>query len=101
LPAAGRNSMNNHHALQDFLDTSQVSLHKNNKVNLPRSKEVLKRLSLHTHTHAVVCRLNRLGFTRRSYSWGTSKIFPRTFSCNFCFIWGEGCSVNFALQMVP
>jgi hypothetical protein len=33
--APGRNCMSHRQALQDFLDTCQVSLHKNNKINLP------------------------------------------------------------------
>jgi hypothetical protein len=35
LLAPSRNCMTHHQALQDFSDTSQVSLHKNNKINVP------------------------------------------------------------------
>jgi hypothetical protein len=34
LPTPDKNSMTDHEVLQDFPDTSQVSLHKNNIVNL-------------------------------------------------------------------
>jgi hypothetical protein len=33
FPAPGKKCMTNRQALQDFPDTSQISLHKNNKIN--------------------------------------------------------------------
>jgi hypothetical protein len=47
FPASGRNCTTHCQALQDFPDTSQVSLHKNNKFNLPILQEVLKIMSLY------------------------------------------------------
>jgi hypothetical protein len=35
FPAPGWNCLTHRQALQGFSDTSQVSLHKNNKINLP------------------------------------------------------------------
>jgi hypothetical protein len=35
FPAPGRNCMTHSQVLQDFLDKSQVSLHKNSKINQP------------------------------------------------------------------
>jgi hypothetical protein len=40
-------------ALHGFSDTSQISVHKNNKINLPFLQEMLVMMSLHTHTHTV------------------------------------------------
>jgi hypothetical protein len=42
-------------SLQDFPDTSQVSLHKNDKINIPTLQEMQKMMPLfsHTHTHTV------------------------------------------------
>jgi hypothetical protein len=41
--------MTHREALQYFPDTIQVSLHKNNKINLPLLQDVLKMMSLHKH----------------------------------------------------
>jgi hypothetical protein len=42
FPVPGRNCTTHRQALQDPPDTSQVSLHKNNKINLLLLQEVLK-----------------------------------------------------------
>jgi hypothetical protein len=76
LPTAGRNCMTHRRALEDFPDTSQVSLYKTRWSNVCCErwwKDVC------TRTHPL-CRLDRLEFTRRSYSWGSPKISFRMFS---------------------
>jgi hypothetical protein len=46
FPAPGGHCMIHRQALQDFPDTTQVSLYKNNKINLPILQGVLKMVFL-------------------------------------------------------
>jgi hypothetical protein len=59
FPAPGRNCTTHRQALQDFPDTTQVSLYKNNKINSPMLQEVLKMMSpwqyvpVYQRTHCI------------------------------------------------
>jgi hypothetical protein len=99
FPAPGRNCMTHRQALQDFPDTSQVSLHKNDKVNFP-FLEALKMLSLCMHMHCILFRrveIHRKKFFLRNVQNCSSYVFLLTLLPNggsFCRLCPTNCPIN-------